>query len=82
MLKSSGSICVYLHNTFVWFSVRSFLVFFHQIICNKQHCSELCIQVYDVSPFMDDHPGGDEVLLSGTGNSENYNPFYIYLSLW
>ncbi|XP_042003602.1 cytochrome b5-like [Salvia splendens] len=24
-------------------------------------------QVYDVTPFMDDHPGGDEVLLSATG---------------
>ncbi|KAL4187462.1 hypothetical protein AMTRI_Chr09g39140 [Amborella trichopoda] len=23
--------------------------------------------VYDVTPFMDDHPGGDEVLLSSTG---------------
>uniref|UniRef100_A0A5B7C370 Cytochrome b5 heme-binding domain-containing protein n=1 Tax=Davidia involucrata TaxID=16924 RepID=A0A5B7C370_DAVIN len=24
-------------------------------------------KVYDVTPFMDDHPGGDEVLLSATG---------------
>ncbi|CAA2965861.1 cytochrome b5 [Olea europaea subsp. europaea] len=24
-------------------------------------------KVYDVSPFMDDHPGGDEVLLSSSG---------------
>nr|AFK40091.1 unknown [Medicago truncatula] len=24
-------------------------------------------KVYDVSPFMEDHPGGDEVLLSATG---------------
>jgi cytochrome b involved in lipid metabolism len=23
--------------------------------------------VYDVTPFMEDHPGGDEVLLSATG---------------
>lgn len=27
----------------------------------------LLFQVYDVTPFMDDHPGGDEVLLSSTG---------------
>ncbi|KAL2558808.1 Cytochrome [Forsythia ovata] len=26
-------------------------------------------KVYDVTPFMDDHPGGDEVLLSATGNA-------------
>lgn len=25
--------------------------------------------MYDVTPFMDDHPGGDEVLLSATGNA-------------
>ncbi|CAL5344196.1 unnamed protein product [Camellia sinensis] len=25
------------------------------------------VEVYDVTPFMDDHPGGDEVLLSATG---------------
>ncbi|KAH9780280.1 cytochrome b5 isoform E [Citrus sinensis] len=25
------------------------------------------MQVYDVSSFMDDHPGGDEVLISATG---------------
>ncbi|KAL3653682.1 Cytochrome b5 isoform E [Castilleja foliolosa] len=24
-------------------------------------------KVYDVTPFMDDHPGGDEVMLSATG---------------
>ncbi|XP_050203534.1 cytochrome b5 [Mercurialis annua] len=24
-------------------------------------------KVYDVTPFMDDHPGGDDVLLSSTG---------------
>ncbi|KAE8708609.1 Cytochrome b5 [Hibiscus syriacus] len=24
-------------------------------------------KVYDVTPFMEDHPGGDEVLLSATG---------------
>ncbi|MQL86409.1 hypothetical protein Taro_018936 [Colocasia esculenta] len=25
------------------------------------------LEVYDVTPFMDDHPGGDEVLLAATG---------------
>ena len=25
------------------------------------------VQVYDVTPFMDEHPGGDEVLLAATG---------------
>jgi cytochrome b involved in lipid metabolism len=24
--------------------------------------------VYDVTPFLDDHPGGDESLISSTGN--------------
>lgn len=26
------------------------------------------MQVYDVTPFLDDHPGGDEVLVTATGN--------------
>ena len=26
------------------------------------------LQVYDVTPFLDDHPGGDEVLVTATGN--------------
>ena len=25
-------------------------------------------QAYDVTPFLDDHPGGDEVLVTATGN--------------
>jgi len=27
-----------------------------------------CPQVYDVTPFMEEHPGGDEVLLACVGN--------------
>lgn len=27
----------------------------------------MIFQVYDVTPFLDDHPGGDEVLESSTG---------------
>ncbi|XP_038977691.1 cytochrome b5-like [Phoenix dactylifera] len=27
----------------------------------------LVLQVFDVTPFMDEHPGGDEVLLAVTG---------------
>lgn len=30
---------------------------------------QLDSQVYDVSSFMDEHPGGDEVLLATTGKS-------------
>uniref|UniRef100_A0A2P2JXW4 Cytochrome b5 heme-binding domain-containing protein n=1 Tax=Rhizophora mucronata TaxID=61149 RepID=A0A2P2JXW4_RHIMU len=41
-------------------SVMLFVVVLHQHL-------EHDIQVYDVTPFMDDHPGGDEVLLSATG---------------
>ena len=39
--------------------------------CNVNDCnlikSVLWWQVYDVTKFLDDHPGGDEVLLSATG---------------
>ncbi|KAL5224272.1 hypothetical protein ABZP36_010911 [Zizania latifolia] len=31
------------------------------------HSCLLTFQVYDVTPFMDEHPGGDEVLLAVTG---------------
>lgn len=27
------------------------------------------MQVYDVTKFLEDHPGGDEVLLSATGTT-------------
>jgi cytochrome b involved in lipid metabolism len=30
-------------------------------------------QVYDVTPFMDEHPGGDEVLLAVTGKSFSFH---------
>ena len=29
----------------------------------------MCQQVYDVTKFLEDHPGGDEVLLSATGTN-------------
>ena len=32
----------------------------------------LILQVYDVTSFMDDHPGGDEVMVSSTGTNTNY----------
>lgn len=45
---------------FIWFGLVS-LICVHK---PKLH------QVYDVTPFMEDHPGGDEVLLAATGNFE------------
>lgn len=33
-----------------------------------QFLRHYCVQVYDVTKFLDDHPGGDEVLLTSTGN--------------
>jgi hypothetical protein len=43
----------------------------HVVCAEKMHLttlfSYLTIQVYDVTPFMDEHPGGDEVLLAVTG---------------
>jgi len=43
----------------------------------------MILQVYDVTPFMDEHPGGDEVLLAATGNVLSRNlpqsfTMYIY----
>lgn len=38
------------------------------------------IQVYDVTKFLDDHPGGDEVILTSTGKhkeSLNYRFFLV-----
>lgn len=39
--------------------------------CNFKRLISI-VQVYDVTTFMDDHPGGDEVLLSATGTSLYY----------
>ena len=40
-------------------------------------------QVYDVTKFLEDHPGGDEVLLSATGmntyTKQNCNDVFIYI---
>lgn len=37
-------------------------------ICNLVYlCALILSQVYDVTPFLDDHPGGDEILLMATG---------------
>lgn len=40
---------------------KTFLSIYHLILFN------FTFQVYDVTPFMDEHPGGDEVLLAVTG---------------
>ncbi|KAI3688445.1 hypothetical protein L2E82_46025 [Cichorium intybus] len=37
--------------------------------------TEFSVQVYDVSSYLEDHPGGDDVLLEVTGNSL----FFLYL---
>lgn len=40
-------------------------------------------QVYNVTEFLEDHPGGDEVLLSGTGNkSSSHTALVIYNVHW
>lgn len=44
------------------------VIFFRNDMINTVNV-ELYSQVYDVTPFMDDHPGGDEVLLAATGDS-------------
>lgn len=36
-------------------------------LTGTSHLFPLTFQVYDVTPFMDEHPGGDEVLLAVTG---------------
>lgn len=38
-------------------------------------------QVYDVTKFLDDHPGGDEVLLSATGKAGNYIIIFVSFSI-
>jgi hypothetical protein len=39
-----------------------------QILCfSEAHRDTLILQVYDVTKFLEEHPGGDEVLLTSTG---------------
>ncbi|KAG6412752.1 hypothetical protein SASPL_125438 [Salvia splendens] len=38
----------------------------------KHNKTKDCWLVYDVIPFMDDHPGGDEVLLSATDATNDF----------
>lgn len=34
----------------------------------------MSLQVYDVTKFLDDHPGGDDVLIHASGNQFFFNP--------
>lgn len=47
--------------------------------------SSFIYQVYNVSPFLEEHPGGDEVMLNVTGKSKIntvwINPFRVTISL-
>lgn len=58
-----------------WFGLDSFHI---QVLCRRQmgmqmlcfshaHVDTLILQVYDVTKFLEEHPGGDEVLLTSTG---------------
>lgn len=49
------------------------------VLCNVLLLRFPYVQVYDVTPFMEDHPGGDEVLLSATGNL--FLQYFSYLVL-
>ncbi|MED6161687.1 hypothetical protein PIB30_063079 [Stylosanthes scabra] len=46
-------------------------VFTFEDVANHNHKNDCWLiingKVYDVTPFLDDHPGGDEVLLTATG---------------
>ena len=42
------------------------------LVCGLTFGKRNLYQVYDVTPFVDDHPGGDQVLLAETGKAEIY----------
>lgn len=53
------------------FVILDFMVY-HEILASENLCFSFHIlrgsgQVYDVSSYLDEHPGGDDVLLAATG---------------
>ena len=42
------------------------------LVCGLTFGKRNLYQVYDVTPFVDDHPGGDELLLAATDKGEIY----------
>lgn len=67
-LNESSSEC---HKVILLFEASPLLVFslYFGGASNETcfHKFKLSEQVYDVTKFLEDHPGGDEVLLSATG---------------
>lgn len=48
---------------------RNFPMIFWMLILKSHRWFNFLDQVYDVTKFLEDHPGGDEVLLSATGTT-------------
>lgn len=58
---------------------RNFNFFFWVI--NVLKFGKYLSQVYDVTSYLDEHPGGDDVVLAATGNSFlAFSLYLIYLS--
>lgn len=55
--------------SYIFFVTKNSLLFSHI----------LTLQVFDVTAFMDEHPGGDEVLLAATGNNSNQLFVELYI---
>lgn len=59
---------------FFFFLANNVLKFGKYLLCQSQ--------VYDVTSYLDDHPGGDDVVLAATGNSFLAVSLYIIYLSW
>ncbi|KAG6412007.1 hypothetical protein SASPL_124664 [Salvia splendens] len=78
--NTEGDCWVVIHGNFIFFSL-SFYIWENQIYNLMALVAIHIYQVYDVSRFLDEHPGGDEVMLNASSGTFSQNKLSGWMQL-